>query len=505
MNQARSEKQGGTQTRPIRGEKLWLAAALVALTALGAVLRLYDLGQWSLWQDEVFTWRDSAKAIDSGFFSYPVSYQMVGYMVGFLGPTEWSLRIYPALVGIISIPVLFLVVRKLFDFQTALISASFITLSHWHLYWSQNARFYTSLMLFYGLALLALISWLENPQKKSSLFATILFLVLATQERLVGALSFLPVFAVAVILIYFAKPSWRSKIGVTKALVALVALGFLFIAFAFQFIMNPKQWLAIFGWANNNVFWLGAGIAYYIGLSTICIAAVGTYCLYRERPVAALTLVSAATVPIILLMAISPFHYTASRYAFVTLPAWIILAAYAISYFLKKREREARILAVGVFLTLAVAYVGENYLYYTYQKGNRPDWKSAFHYLLRHKKDNERVFMTTPLLGQFYLNEKPEAIGQFDAREIQPDERLWFIVDMTTGEKHPRKLAWIHEHAREIANFDIHVKARNFRMGVYQYRAPAAPQTNINPPIDPAIPAAKSSSGAITTALATPD
>jgi hypothetical protein len=60
---------------------------------------------------------------------------------------EWSARLASALIGIISIPILYFSVHKLIGSGSALILSSPLAVSPWHLFWSQNARFYSSLML----------------------------------------------------------------------------------------------------------------------------------------------------------------------------------------------------------------------------------------------------------------------------------------------------------------------------------------------------------------------
>ena len=103
------------------------------------------------------------------------------------GTSEWSARLVPALVGIISIPILFFPIRKMFGSGVALLCSLFLAIAPWHLYWSQNARFYTTLLLFYTLALFLVYFALEEDKPWYIVFAFILF-GLAVQERLFSVL-----------------------------------------------------------------------------------------------------------------------------------------------------------------------------------------------------------------------------------------------------------------------------------------------------------------------------
>jgi hypothetical protein len=62
------------------------------------------------------------------------------------------------------------------------------------------------------------------------------------------------------------------------------------------------------------------------------------------------------------------------------------------------------------------------------------------------------------------------SLARFDPTAIkQSRNNIWFVEDMTSEELHPQALVWIKQHARQVADFDVHVHARNFKMRVYLY------------------------------------
>jgi mannosyltransferase len=138
---------------------------LAAITLLVAALSFYKLGVSSFWIDEIST-------IGQGQAHYndlesiirnipptrnwiPISSILTGQVLNGLGTSEWSARSVPAIIGVISIPALYYPIKRLFSPGVGLVTVLMLTVSPWHLYWSQNARFYTSLMLFFSPALLA--------------------------------------------------------------------------------------------------------------------------------------------------------------------------------------------------------------------------------------------------------------------------------------------------------------------------------------------------------------
>lgn len=126
---------------------------LAALLAIGAALRLHDLGD-GLWFDEIRTLvgyvRLPLARIVSTFDSQNqhMLYSIVarGTVVVF-GESAWALRLPAALFGIASIGVLYWFATLVTTRREALLAAALLTVSYHHVWFSQNARGYTSLLL----------------------------------------------------------------------------------------------------------------------------------------------------------------------------------------------------------------------------------------------------------------------------------------------------------------------------------------------------------------------
>ena len=48
-------------------------------------------------------------------------------------------------------------------------------------------------------------------------------------------------------------------------------------------VRDPSLWLITFGRINTNPIWILSGVAYYVGVPTICIAAAGAYYYLEKR------------------------------------------------------------------------------------------------------------------------------------------------------------------------------------------------------------------------------
>ena len=141
--------------------------ALAALTILGAGLRLYRLGHQSLWNDEIVTyisaigtpWRVVTQRVENS--NIPPLYYLVANASLWLGAhassgIETVLRLPSVLVGVLTIPLMFLAVRPWLGSRVATLAAACIAFSPFHIWYSQEARPY-ALLLALSLAAVACI------------------------------------------------------------------------------------------------------------------------------------------------------------------------------------------------------------------------------------------------------------------------------------------------------------------------------------------------------------
>jgi 4-amino-4-deoxy-L-arabinose transferase-like glycosyltransferase len=150
----------------------FILPAVITLSALG--LRFYKLGSKSLWLDEIITAEVSCKGIgnivrfsitDTG--PLPLAY-VFEYLTQLFGRSEFLVRLPSALFGIATIPVLYLLGKRLFDsLRIGAIAAVLLTFSAFHHYYSQEARGYALYVLLAVLSLWFLEWALEKHRLKS--------------------------------------------------------------------------------------------------------------------------------------------------------------------------------------------------------------------------------------------------------------------------------------------------------------------------------------------------
>lgn len=143
------------------------------LTLLGGGLRLLQLGHDSFWFDEagvakIITVQSLAEFVNlvrSHVMAVPLDYA-VTWLVGQQCNSETCLRLPSALWGTLTLPVGYLLCRELFNSRVARRAILLMALSPFLVQYSQELRFYSSLVFFYLLSTYLLYRALTTPGKK---------------------------------------------------------------------------------------------------------------------------------------------------------------------------------------------------------------------------------------------------------------------------------------------------------------------------------------------------
>jgi len=141
---------------------------LILILAVGSFLRIYDLGAESIWLDEACSIHESAMSVQ-GIAEHanhpPLYFFILRFWIHLFGTSEVVLRSLSAIFGIISIPLIYLVGSNLFNRKVGLIAGLLSAISSYHIYYSQEARAYSLLLLLSLLSYLFFIKILRGDRK----------------------------------------------------------------------------------------------------------------------------------------------------------------------------------------------------------------------------------------------------------------------------------------------------------------------------------------------------
>lgn len=462
---------------------LYQYGLLAGIVLLAAILRFYRLGDWSMWIDEIYTINRAQIHFSDPFrvlqnlpttLWLPISVILTNIFLHTFGVNEWSARMASALIGIVSIPLLYFFTRRIFGVGVALVLALLLAFSPWHLFWSQNARFYTSLMLLYALAAFLFHLALERDRPVYFLGFYILF-YFALSERLVAAFL-MPVIIVYVFSIWIFRfnppPGLRTRNLLIFLAPILLMIAFEIIRFAVSGNSLITYFLADFGEKQvEDPIRLFLSIIYNIGFPIVALGTMaGIYLLLKKERKGLFFFLSAA-LPIVLLVAMNPIAFTKDRYVFVTLTFWLILAAFAIWELLSQTQGYGKLLALGVLAVLLADAVGSNILYYHVNNGNRRDWRAAFEIVQQQSRSEDVVVAWWPEFSPFYLAGR-EILPYKDAtveEMLESGQRYWFVIDSETVWGNISMRDFLERHGRLIDILYLRLPEDDFNLKIYLF------------------------------------
>ena len=465
--------------------------ALAAITLVAFVLRFYKLGEWSFWIDEIYT-INRARAHYSNIERtlhnipphtnwVPVSLLFIAAVIGKLGVSEWSVRLVPALIGALSVPALYLPIKRMFGTAVALVTTLLLAVSPWHIYWSQNGRFYVALMLLYTLTLFAIYFGLEKKRPAYLLLALFLF-YFAMSERMLAGFA-IPVIAVYLLLLWllrFPYPAGlnRQSLGILSLPVigGILVEAYSLVADGYSRFFGDSD--AFIGNAVDSPLRIFILIVFGIGLPIVILSLFTGGWVVHQRNRAGLFMLVSAAVPVVLLLGISPWVFVVERYALITLPAWLILTSLAIQQLARWLPRQGLWLAVAVMALLLVDAAASHLMYFELNNGNRPDWRGAFAYVAANRAPDDLIVSTRPEIGMAYLGSDSEILNlvDLDPAELAAGETaVWFVIDSEavwyTSEA---TRTWMTENARLLFVWYLRVREQ-IDMKVYYYQPAHAP------------------------------
>jgi uncharacterized membrane protein len=148
------------------------APLLGLVVAIGLALRFYAIGAKSLWIDESFSiwtatqplgalWRFTVQLDQHP----PLYYTLLHFWLA-LGDGEATVRGFSALWGALMLPVIYLIGERVGGRALGLLATLILAISPLHIWFAQQARMYTMLTFFAGVAILCMLHLLDQTENQ---------------------------------------------------------------------------------------------------------------------------------------------------------------------------------------------------------------------------------------------------------------------------------------------------------------------------------------------------
>ena len=379
---------------------------------------MYRVGYQSLWYDEILTFLSSNGTLSHVLFQTEVKtnilplYYLIVHAFLALSDQDMFLRIPSVIFGSLTIPLFYYLVNHVFGPQMGLWASTFIAISPFHIFYSQEARPYT---MFLFLCLLAFLLLQLSIEKKQNRFLKFSFIIVGASTFYchtvaIPFLTFLGLYAVIVLSV----DQWRHWISTFLTLGILLLPG-LYRAFMIQ--ESGKVWqtfdpllLPNILWAFTTGFSFGPSLLDLHGaermedilprvltIVSICILVFGLG-LYGARrsfkeynsTILSLALFFFLPLTFMCLGAIvtsRPFHVRHVVPSFLPFIVFLALGVHCL------QKRYLKIVCAGLIIFISVFSLNN---YYFDNRYHRADNKGVANFLMRHSTEGDLVVCMTP-------------------------------------------------------------------------------------------------------------
>ncbi len=385
-------------------ELIWLLVIIL----VGAFLRFYKLDFQSLGNDELSSWNLSKNAsgvsdvvkIQAEHDVNPPGFQIIlFYVIHYLGDNEFWLRLPSAAAGILSVYMMYLIGLKLFSAKEGLIAAALTAISWCPIYYSQEARSYSFLLLF---SIITVFFWANLTIKPASAsFKT----YCSIGAYALSAIITISLHYFGMLLVFLAAAGMLFYLLIEKKPLRnfFIAHGIIFLTFlpfippllidfnpSFKtFIKTPTPFyfVKVFLFFFNNSYWflfLALGLYFFL-LIKIIYERKYRYSISSEFNLPRLVLISWLIAPFIIsyLVSVIFLPVLTERNLIISLPAAYLLISHSIVQLPFNLLFKRLFLILLILISLFHLVVKNGY----YTKPAKPQFREAAEYILKKEQN----------------------------------------------------------------------------------------------------------------------
>ena len=450
-----------------RAMRTWVRRGMIAVVALAWALRLYAIARQDVWGDEAFSiWLSSQplpRVVAGGADTHPPLYPLLLFVwLRGAGHSVFAVRALSALVGLLLVPLLYALGKRLSSPPVGLAAALLATFSPGLIYYAQETRMYSLAAVLGAASLLAALRLLQGRDglRDWGFFALTALAALYTHYDT----AFL-VAAEGAVLLVVRRQRWKalvlSAIAVGLAYLPWVLVQRAFLADKAQArlqVLRPGT-LAAMVRSTAALLLDGERLSVVPAAALLLLVAAGAAALWRRKEALWLCL-AALTLPFLLAWLVNPlmpFFYP--RYLlFVAAPLFLIAAAAVAA-----ASPVMRGVAAVAVLSLLPAMFSADLRYYRGEAMVRGRYGEMMAYVEREARPGDALLLANPLqaaIFDYYRPARPEAffLPRLTAIDDETEalltgyaeryQRLWLVRYGNPAEYDPddELVRWLAEH-----------------------------------------------------------
>jgi mannosyltransferase len=431
---------------------------LLAITVIGFILRFYNLGAASLWLDEAST---VTFATAGSFWDIlnltittepnPPLFNWIEYiMITLFGNNEFILRFIPALVSVLTIPVVYFIGKEFIDEKGGLIAAVTFSISPFLILYAQEARPYSLMFFFLALTLLFYLRTTEDT-KYWILFAIAGSLAFYTHYYSIIFIGALLLFTLVMYKFKYIKGLITSSVilGLTIIPLAIISI---------PVILQSKSAGATFGYQGISIIYETfiqlTGFNIFVAGIMLLLFSYGIYMLYKEDKNRSIFLLWMLTSSFVITFFLSYKIPIVPRYLiFLEL---IIVLGIAYSYKLLEHLTQNKnsfyiIMLIMIFFSVPILALTSS---------QKDDWRGFSNSLSSITQTGDSIIVVPAYIVQplnYYYSNTTDGTLLYEASNVSTLQSLktnhsYYIMtlDIQSADPSGKSYEWIHNNTRMI-------------------------------------------------------
>lgn len=404
---------------------------LLLLVLIGTGLRLYNLTYQSLWYDELHSMiPTNPENTILAVIEYaktdqpPLFFIYLHTFFKFFGYTEFNGRLASAIVGILGIPAVYLLGRAVKNQETGLAAALFTTVNYYHIYYSQDVRFYGLLFLLSCLSFLFFIRAIKTEGWTDYLFYFVCTTLLL-YTHYYGIIIF--VSQAAILLAVSIRKKKARSLFVSLAVGLGVAICYApWLPTVLQDSKIQSFWIE-----KPTLYFVVTYLLEYMGrdyISCTLFLAMGVLFIRNwlspdkktplEYLVVVLWILFSYGIPFVWSLVDTPLLYV--RYTMVTLPAWLVLLAIGYQG-IQQRNLKYAVIAIIFISSIANLTLRINY----YSRIEKAQYRQVSALVQKANTTSLPVYSSSSWHWNFYFQNMGYRVQQLTLDTL-PD-RFWLV------------------------------------------------------------------------------
>lgn len=458
---------------------------LVLIFSVAAMLRFYKLGDWSYWVDELYSLESSLNPYSENMSRPFWLITRVGLDI--FGINAFALRLFPAVFGLLAIPLLYYPFKSIFNKRVAMLAIAFLAVSPWHIYLSQLARWYTLLLLVSTCSLISFYFFIER-NSIPWLIASFLLFVFAFFLHLTA--GFVVMIGLTYLFVLSRIPQLQPKdFSQKKVNLFFIAAVIVALAFIPEFLGFVNQWQEIkqqMGYWGSTPIDFSLKVLYHLTPGIAVVAFAGLLLIFNKRNRKGVFLLIYCLLPLLALNVAAFFETNVSaKYVFFTLPGLLIAASYVCNSIIEQLKNNRILIGLVIFAATILPSLQTDFIYFTSDHGNRNRLKEAVRFIKDRSQVNDQILLLyifeNPKEAKFYFNtiarladfqiRNEQVIVPSKPEEIDSNNRIWVV---TIAESIPSDATglfkWVTDHSSLVAEFEANRGPEDNTVRVYLHR-----------------------------------